>query len=437
MKCFWYKYILSGKKEVLQILDGKVEDYDTISLNIQDIKLQPVAAYFYKQNIDIKQLSDVLNHLSEILYRNPIEIQYTKNGIKFGNEIFNNWLRFSEKVHSIYSLIKINNNKIDVEQNDIENGKIMVFKAHNANDCIKYGHGTNWCISQPYNTLYQSYRDRQGSTFYFIFDGFQPEKSPLRKVVVDINKNGIDLTDLDNTTGTIYRYNTPNLYFEYLKNHGVNIDVFKNDPLSESEKKESQVLGKRNTDIQWFMSIPYDYKSKYIGRGHELSNDQFKYLLHHKAWDLLKQYVSTGIELNGFQSSELKTNNPQIFKTYNVARDRYIDSLIKNKTEQEVREIFENTQSQDVYSRLMQKGFRSKDPGSAYHDAYFIGADTYTRELASEIPQYALLYAKNVDKNCNIITYNGVKQDLSCLKQYIEYFGKDKINQMLRERINV
>ena len=52
-----------------------------------------------------------------------------------------------------------------------------------------------------------------------------------------------------------------------------------NKPKTEQEKYEDELLGKQNTDLQWFIKLPYEYKTKYIGRGHLLTDDQFDYLL--------------------------------------------------------------------------------------------------------------------------------------------------------------
>lgn len=414
----WYKYIFAGKKEVLQILDGKIEDYNIISSNIQDSKLQPVAAYFYKQNINMNQLSDVLNQLSEILQRKPIEIQYTQNGIKFGNEIFNNWLRFSEKVHSIHSLFedKANDgNKINDSELPLQDNAINIIKSQNVSDAIRLGSGTKWCISQLGNTMYQSYRDRQGSTFYFVFDGFQPENSPLRRVVVDITKNGVLLTDLKNNTGNITEFGrNVKGYFEYLQKHGVDISQFKNDPVTQEEQWENRILSQRNENIDWFKKLSYDYKSKYIGRGHRLTKDQFNYLIEHNAESLIKQYITTGIEISPEQKSMLK---PNLLNSYNRTRDIYVNNLLENTS---VQKLFTSTNSRDVIQRLVTKGVDLTTPENALQYAKYVKGSYELRINASQDPKCAYYYALHVDGSPSIITKNGVSKDVyyNTLYQY-------------------
>ena len=50
-----------------------------------------------------------------------------------------------------------------------------------------------------------------------------------------------------------------------------------NKPKTEDEKEEQKTLGDDNEDLKWFISLSPDYKSKYIGRGHKLSKEQFEY----------------------------------------------------------------------------------------------------------------------------------------------------------------
>ena len=139
--------------------------------------------------------------------------------------------------------------------------------------------------------MFQSYRDSKTSTFYYIVDrnhfaeeadGSVNLDDPLHMVVFDNTQHGIELTDADNNTGTIaepYGSNA-DMYVEYLKSKGVPVEkVLVNRPKSDEEKKEDALLGRQNTDLQWFINLPMDYKSKYIGRGHLLTNDQFDYLM--------------------------------------------------------------------------------------------------------------------------------------------------------------
>lgn len=147
--------------------------------------------------------------------------------------------------------------------------------------------------------LFQSYRDTKGLTFYFVNDKDRPADDPLHKVVVGVFPDGrFLLTDANNTTGNINEFGQDaSAYMKYLKDQGVDISLFKSIPKSEEELKEQKLLGKENKDLDWFKKLSFDYKSKYIGRGHILTDKQFDYLWDHKVEDLLNKYVNTGQKL--------------------------------------------------------------------------------------------------------------------------------------------
>jgi len=90
------------------------------------------------------------------------------------------------------------------------------------------------------------------------------------------------LTDADNSTGTIAKPfgDDADKYVDYLESKGVPVDkMLVNKPKTDEERKEDEMLGQENRDLEWFINLPIDYKSKYIGRGHLLTNAQFDYLM--------------------------------------------------------------------------------------------------------------------------------------------------------------
>jgi hypothetical protein len=137
--------------------------------------------------------------------------------------------------------------------------------------------------------MYKSYRDSKISTFYFIIDknhfstnddGSVNLDDPLHIVVFDNTTNGVELTDADNSTGTISEYGSDvDGYIDYLKSKGVPVEKMMNKPKDDKERYEDELLGNQNNSLEWFMKLPIEYKSAYIGRGHRLTNDQFDYLI--------------------------------------------------------------------------------------------------------------------------------------------------------------
>ena len=41
-------------------------------------------------------------------------------------------------------------------------------------------------------------------------------------------------------------------------------ELLVNKPKTEQEKYEQELLGRQNTSLEWFIKLPYEYKSKYI-----------------------------------------------------------------------------------------------------------------------------------------------------------------------------
>ena len=198
--------------------------------------------------------------------------------------------------------------KINLETDEppiFEGNGIKVYDGNDVGKCIKYSTGGltgkhyGFCIGQPANTMWQSYRDSKTSTFYYIIDQNRELSDPLHIIVLDYTQHGIELTDANNSTGNIAEYGSDvNSYLKYLTSKGVPTNIFVNKKKTPDEEAEQSKLGSGNSDLGWFKKLSYEEKSKYVGRGHLLSDEQFNYL-----WDfkndkgghhLLHQYVDTG-----------------------------------------------------------------------------------------------------------------------------------------------
>ena len=290
----WYKFIKeSGRKEVEEILNNSMP-YEILKEKVPEPKFQPIAAYFlaYDRKIIPEMLAHVFKKLAEVLVKRNIKLVYTKNGIVFGDELYMDFIKFSEEVDALHSVLYPLPPR---SQNKAENslrfqkGKIQVRKAADKQDAVELGVGSPWCISDPSQSMWQSYRDAKGSTFYFILDGTREQGDPLRRVVLDVTKGGVvELTDLNNRTGTIKdpydpkkTIKDPSPYLNYLQENNVDLSQFVNDPLTEEEIKESELLSNDIYGLESFKNLEtrtgISYaKSKYIGRGHKLNNEQFK-----------------------------------------------------------------------------------------------------------------------------------------------------------------
>jgi len=302
--------------------------------------IKKIADYFSNQGHNTSQLSERLNELDKA-NKLPI-IELRKDGVKFGDNIYTDFLKFAEAVDALHTELifskRIKEQKeLTKEENDFAPGEIQVFACNSVNDAIRYGAGTSWCISQPGNPYFQSYRDFNQSTFYYVSDGTRQPEDPLSRVMVDMQTNGIvKLTDKNNQTGTIAEFgNDYEAYFDYLRKNGVDTSQFVNKPVTEEERKENELLGERNVTPNWFEDLPPEYKSKYIGRGHLLTNQQLQSIINLPTISgyLIKQYLNTGVSIPPSQKAMLFGEGNQVNqyeKTYKRRRDIAIEEIKKH-----------------------------------------------------------------------------------------------------------
>lgn len=294
------------KKTNINNSESIINDF-VMSDNSTNKKNIPIMAFIYSLGYtDIGNITSVMNDYNSLEVKKKVKpIQIVKNGLILGDKKFNDFLTFSEYIHGLkadeQAVNKVKSNveaDFKAEKKPIWSGNgIDIYDGLGVGKCISYTQGSltgrsySFCIGQPGNTMYQSYRDTKGSTFYFVIDRnhFKEDKQgqvdlsdPLHIVVFDNTQHGVELTDGDNRTGTI---GSPfgkdaNKYVEYLKSKGVPVEkMLPNQPKSDEENKEQELIGRSNSSLDWFIKLPIDYKSKYIGRGHLLTNDQFDYLM--------------------------------------------------------------------------------------------------------------------------------------------------------------
>jgi hypothetical protein len=264
----------------------------------------PIMSYLYTTGYnDIKNIIDVVNEYDELVVKNRVKpIQVTKKGLVMGNKVFNDFIKFSEYIHGETNKYSKKDGGGSVDTNfktEIKplwsGNNIDIYEGDNVGKCINYTQGAltgkrySFCIGQPGNTMYKSYRDRRDSSFYFIVDrnrfkenvdGSVNLDDPLHIVVFDVARRHIELTDANNTSGTISEFGkNVKAYVNYLKSKGVPVEKMVNRPKTDKEEEEERLLGRKNDSLGWFMKLPIEYKSAYIGRGHVLTNDQFDYLI--------------------------------------------------------------------------------------------------------------------------------------------------------------
>jgi hypothetical protein len=314
-----------GDERLIQDLLNKFKSADTSKNQV----LLPTMAKSYLEvgNRGLNELLVLFKTVSEMMNANKINApQVTETGYVVGGKTFKNYLGFAQYIHGLEGMSKghaewkgkINTDVDeppifpDESKGDRTDTGIEIYDGNDIGKCIKYSTGGltgkhyNFCIGQPANTMWQSYRDSQVSTFYYLIDKSRELDDPLHIVVIDMTSQGVQLTDANNATvgpfaphGSIAEFGTDvGAYMEYIRKRGVPIDRLINSEKTPDEEAEQEKLGSRNLNLGWFKKLSYEEKSKYIGRGHLLSDEQFNYLWDFKndkgGYHLLHQYVDTG-----------------------------------------------------------------------------------------------------------------------------------------------
>lgn len=290
---------------------GRVEEPESIIQQFvagdkdKNQKNIPTMAFIYANGFtDIKTIIEVMGEYDDLVRKKRVKpIQLSKVDITMGDKKFNDFIKFSEYIHGETNKYTSKpesssnvNSDFKAEKETLWSGNgIDIYDGVDVGKCIAYtqgaltGRGYGFCIGQPGNTMYKSYRDSKISSFYFIVDknhfkenedGSVNLDDPLHIVVFDNTQNGIELTDANNSTGNISEYGeNSDGYVEYLKSKGVPVEEMAHKPKTPQEDEEEKLLGKANNSLEWFMELPIEHKSAYIGRGHLLSDAQFDYLI--------------------------------------------------------------------------------------------------------------------------------------------------------------
>ena len=328
----WYRYcrlIIAGKEHIIKKIIGYFAEQGIGQVDLDSLQ----------HNLNTLDKNNLLPPVIELTQKDGVYI-----GVFFGDKLYEDFLKFQEKVDGLYGEYKLRQKTKEqkkLQENEIEfvPGKISVYPCNSVNDAIKYGSGTFWCVSQPGNGNYDSYRSNFQSTFYYVQDGTRDSSDPLSRVMVDRQANGIvSLTDINNTTGTIAEFGEDwEKYFEYLEKNGVDISQFVNKPLTQEEIEENKLIGKKINDLEKFEKLSSEYKFKYIGRGHLLTTEQLNSIIEQKSVHsnevkniLINRYLNTGRCLPAIQKIILFENNKGLKTTYIRSREIAMDQIRKH-----------------------------------------------------------------------------------------------------------
>ena len=338
--------ILGGDESLLNQIQGILPA--KVPTKLQG-KIVALAAFYYA-DMRVKDLNSLRTDIADyakLVNDSKMPVLSVGDDLKVDNPHMSSHLGWTEVLHGKKYEDRVRNAPVQGDVSDQElmaqstDGKIKVYKANSANQCIILGKGESFCISQPANTMFQSYRDDKVSTFHFVYDSTRTDD--LAIVVVDATRDRIELTDRANHTAKTMQDpfsptekkridSDPELYFRYLRERGIDAGIFKNIPKSPEEDAEQAKLGKNNGDLGWFRSLSPDEKSKYVGRGQPLSDEQFDYVYENFA-SLMTQYAKTGLKVNDHQLAKItaKRDLKDYYLHNRVLRDSTSNDLSKQE----------------------------------------------------------------------------------------------------------
>ena len=296
------------KKANIENPEEIINKIKTIDGSINQVNIPIIASLYVGGNTDINNLKGSMDVYNDLLSKKRITPVSLSKGadnsikLKIADKIFDTnpsgYIKFREYIDGKKPAQTISKEEIMDERTEDKpiwaGNNIEIYDANDMVKCIRYCQGDltgrtyEFCIGKyGAENMFNSYRDNDVSTFYFIVDNNKDKSDPLHLVVFDHEQNGIKLTDVNNTTtqldggGGIAEYGDDvDKYVDYLKSKGVPVDtLLVNKPKTAEEIEEDRILRNENSDLSWFIKLPIELKSKYVGRGHMLTDEQFDYLM--------------------------------------------------------------------------------------------------------------------------------------------------------------
>ena len=349
MKRYSFRIIVASLKDDVQKLFPDHQVYGMQILRLvndpgngipQNMKL--LAAWcFLEPSTTVPVVRHVIEHIiyEKITYKVSPKSKSVTLGLSEGERTF---YKPSDLITFLDTQVRTSVAEVSIET-DIEpliqsaDGRIKIFKVFGENApqiAKKLAGDTTWCITKPNSGMYYFYRNQTGSTFYFVFDE-NMKGTPLEKVAVDLNtsKKGeiVRLTDLNNRTGENLTADVPGsegtdwkAYSSYLTQSGIDLNEqdengqnkLRREPLTQIEIEEQTLLGGTRTTLEDFKklftneNIRRNFPSKYLVRGHGLTNEQFDWLIDNQT------RVNTAVIFQYLESAQLPDEQIQKIKKF-------------------------------------------------------------------------------------------------------------------------
>lgn len=260
------RIVIAQVKLLKDIFLVKGKDYAAYAelISTYDGPFKALASWLMARDFDKPQTDDIIGHLVPYIKKGRLktdEIIVSPKAVKIKNsEPYTELLPFVDFIHGHFptalSTKKVENQS--TEKTPVISGDgVQIYEVNNPNDSRELAGDTSWCIAYPgQNNMWTSYRSGGASSFFIVFDE-NPPSEELRKVAIDFNVGGVDLTDINNNTGkTLTNGMDWDKYSKYLQRKGVDIEAKRTNPKTGEE--ENILKNKPLTDEESFFLQYYN-----------------------------------------------------------------------------------------------------------------------------------------------------------------------------------
>lgn len=260
------RIVIAQVKLLKDIFLANNKDYAAYAelISTYDGPFKALASWLMARDFDKPQTDDIIGHLVPYIKKGRLktdEIIVSPKFVKIKNsEQFQKLTDVIDFIHGHFPTAlptkKVENQSAD--RTPVISGEgVQIYEVNNPNDSRELAGDTSWCIAYSgQNNMWASYRSGGASSFFIVFDE-NPPSEELRKVAVDFNVRGVDLTDINNNTGTTLSNGMDwDKYSEYLKGKGIDIQAKRTN--SETGEEENILKNKPLTDEENFFLQYYN-----------------------------------------------------------------------------------------------------------------------------------------------------------------------------------
>jgi hypothetical protein len=266
--------IVVAQVELLrQIFLAKGKDYAGYAelISKYDGPFKALASWLMARDFDQAQTDDIIGHLIPYIKKGRLktdEINISPSAVKIKNsEAYAELIPFVDFIHGTYptALARTKETNEATERTPVLIGEgIKIYEVNNPNDSRELASDTPWCIAYPgQNNMWTSYRSGGASSFFIVYDD-NPPTPDQRKVAIDFNVGGVDLTDILNFTGKKLSNGMDwDEYSEYLESKGIDLKVKRTNPETNEEEKilqnkplsDEEKFFLQYYNISWFLLV--------------------------------------------------------------------------------------------------------------------------------------------------------------------------------------